>query len=1024
MRKAVSSSIFLAGLLITVGSVAVGGGDASGPAARAPKHIVLIAGPKSHGPGQHEYERSVRLLKALLDRAPNLTGVETEIHFNGWPADSAALERADTIAFLSDGEHVTRTLEFHSPFLTEERMRMLDKQMKHGCGFVTFHFSTFATARYATQMLEWSGAYFDWEKGSGEGGRYGLAHDDDTRNWHSVIRVAEADIELGAADHPVSRGVRPFHLKDEFYYQLAFRPGDRRLTPILRVPALAPLPQDQIVAWAVTRADGGRGFGTTTGHYFDNWRNDGYRKLILNALVWTAGAPVPEGGVASSYMTDEEVDRALEGGPRRAKSELSETRKAASLPEDAAQRTSLPLYKVLPPAKDSELTPAAADPQALINGRGWSRSNADSANSRYSALAQINRENVARLQPAWTYRSGATDRNNIQANPVIVDGVLYAPAIGKIVVALDAQTGAERWRFKPPPATERFGEDYGPAHRGLIYWRGERTEAPRIFFTANGYLFALDPKTGGVVESFGEHGRVPARGPVAPVIYRSMIVASDLAAVQAFDVRTGAKQWRFEVAARRNEERLGHLMSDGARFYYPGGSVWGGMALDEGRGLVIFATGAPHPNFVGIDRPGNNGHTNSVVAVDARNGELVWAFQDIAHDLWDLDIPAPPNLVTVALRGHRVDAVAQVTKQGNTLLLDRTSGKPLYPFRLRRAPASSVPGERTAPYQPDLELPEPFARQEFTREDITTLSPQAREFVSKQLQGAVLGWFQPPVENAPIAFYGIHGGAEWSGAAFDPASGFLYVTSNELVKLVHIVRAERDVPRAGGQLGPGAAVFRERCMMCHGENREGRGVAPALLGLKDSLTDAQVRKILSEGRNAMPPVPLSKADQDKLLSFLFDRESGAHGSLPGAATFHDGSLRPLLDAEGYPGTKSPWGTLNAIDLNTGKLVWRIALGEYEELTRRGIPRTGTENFGGAMVTAGGLVFCAGTQDRKIRAFDKTTGAELWQHSLPYGGYAPPATYEVNGRQYVVIAATGGGKLGGPLGDAYVAFALP
>jgi hypothetical protein len=275
------------------------------------KHIVLIAGVKSHGPGEHEYLKSIKLLKVLLDRALSLEPHQTEIYFNGWPNDARALDRADTIAFFSDGEDRTGTNTFHAPFMTDERMEVLNKQMKRGCGLMTFHFSTFAPAEYAPQILEWTGGYFDWQSGRGEGGFFGVTNDSPHEQWHSAIRVIEADVELAAPAHPITKGISPFHFKEEFYYQLRFRDNDSRLQPILRVPVLSQRAEDQVVGWAIERKDGGRAFGTTTGHYFNNWQNDNYRKLILNALVWTAGIAVPNGGVQSTYLNEDEVDRLL-----------------------------------------------------------------------------------------------------------------------------------------------------------------------------------------------------------------------------------------------------------------------------------------------------------------------------------------------------------------------------------------------------------------------------------------------------------------------------------------------------------------------------------------------------------------------------------------------------------------------------------------------------------------------------------------------------------------------------------------
>jgi quinoprotein glucose dehydrogenase len=311
----------------------------------------------------------------------------------------------------------------------------------------------------------------------------------------------------------------------------------------------------------------------------------------------------------------------------------------------------------------------------------------------------------------------------------------------------------------------------------------------------------------------------------------------------------------------------------------------------------------------------------------------------------------------------------------------------------------------------------------------TDITPESHDFVLKKVQKATFGWFEPPREDEPIIFYGVHGGAEWTGASFDPSTGWLYISANELPWIESL---SRSVPEPQSDLHkeatPGQAVYRQRCAICHGQNRQGQGMIPSLAGLSGRLSESEVTDILKTGRNSMPPIAIADGDRRDLLNFLFGREivrpGGPAPTKSGAVSYQASDFAKLLDGQDYPGSRPPWGTLNAIDLNTGKLVWKVPLGEYEELTRLGIPKTGTENFGGAMATAGGLVFCAGTRDLKIRAFDKTSGQELWQYKLPYGGYAPPATYEVNGRQYVVIAATGGGKLGGDLGDTYVGFALP
>ena len=680
--------------------------------------------------------------------------------------------------------------------------------------------------------------------------------------------------------------------------------------------------------------------------------------------------------------------------------------------EDAAARARLPEFRDVAAASLAELTPAKPFPDQ--QGQ-WARSQADASSSRYSSLTQINRTNVKDLQVAWIYHSN-DGKANIQCTPVIVDGVLYAPTAGNAMVALDASSGRELWRFQPGGH---------PAQRGLVYWPGDANTAPRLFFTSGAALFALDPKTGKPVSAFGNGGKVPSGGTVSPVITQGVLVAAKFDVVSGYDVKSGRMLWSFSVLSDTKQVQA----TDGviADKTDRGASVWGGMAADADRGIVYVATGAPHPNFIGLDHLGDNQHSDSVLALDAHTGRLLWSFQEIRHDIWDLDVPAPPNLVTIFHNGKRVDAVAQVTKLGNTLLLDRLTGKPLFPYRLKRAPVSTLPGERTSPYQPVFALPQPFTRQFFTPADTTDLSDQSHAFVAHQVEHANYGWFQPFQPGKPTIYYNVNGGAEWTGASFDPESGRLYVNANEIPWIMTVLKARLRQSTAGEPASVGQRLFLQNCSGCHGADRKGKGMAPSLLGLANRMLDDEATGIIQHGRNAMPAIPVSAQQRQQIISYLFDRDLPSEApddSQNARYTYFPNGYPKLMDDNGYPGTKPPWGTLNAIDLNTGKLAWKVPLGEYEELTRRGVPRTGTENFGGATVTAGGLVFCAGTRDLKIRAFDKDSGAELWSAKLPFGGFAPPATYRANGKQFLVIAATGGGKLGGSKGDAYVAFALP
>ena len=686
--------------------------------------------------------------------------------------------------------------------------------------------------------------------------------------------------------------------------------------------------------------------------------------------------------------------------------------------ESAVRAPGDPEYRVIPAAKPETLTPANGWPEEG-SWREWSRSLGGPTSNRFSSLDQIRRENVAQLQMAWTYHSG-DGAANIQCNPIIVDGVMYVPTAGRNVAAVNAVTGKEIWRFTPELPGHRL-EDV-PARRGLVYWPGDAEGPARVIFAAGNWIYALDPKTGKALPSFGQDGRtdLPMGGTAVGAIWHHIYVVPGFAGdVFGYDILSGKMLWRFVTIAQP-----GQYGGDTWQGRESGANCWGGMALDESRGIAYISTGSPKPNFNGTRHGGRNLFGNCVIALKAETGERLWHFQEIRHDIWDLDIPAPPNLVTVMREGRRVDAVAQVTKIGNTLLLDRVTGQPLFPFRLRRAPASNLAGEETWPYQPDAQIPEPFARQVFTKDDITDINPAAHAFVEQAMSRANTGWFAPFESAKPTAFYGLHGGAEWTGACFDPRTGRLYVSANSLPWLVTVFRDD-DAPPAKPPT-PGEQVYQQFCAACHGPDRIGVGTAPPLRGLRHRMKDEEVRALWKTGRNLMPPQPMLTEEQQRaLLDFLFVRDRPQPPLDPSAPPRYSfGGYQRLSDPELYPGCKPPWGTLNCLDLNTGKLMWKAPLGDYEALNKAGVPKTGTENFGGAMVTAGGLVFCSGTRDNKIRAFDSENGAELWSAPLPLHGTAPPATYEANGRQFIVLPATGGGKLGGPTGDAWVAFALP
>lgn len=677
----------------------------------------------------------------------------------------------------------------------------------------------------------------------------------------------------------------------------------------------------------------------------------------------------------------------------------------------------------------------------------WPHYLGDKSSSHYSSLDQITPDNVARLHVVWTFHSGGADpqnRSQIQCNPLVIGGVLYGTTPDFQLVAVDAVAGTEKWRFDPA----KEGLPKSGLNRGLVHWSGG--EEARILYANDRYLHAIDLRSGKRIPDFGKNGSVDLKEGLGReasdlyltantpgVIYRDLLIMgmrlgegpapAAPGPIRAYNVRTGELVWRFNTIPQPGEP--GHeTWPPDAHRRVGGANVWTGFALDETRGLVFCPTGSAAFDFWGGDRTGQNLYANCLLALDAATGKRVWHFQFVHHDLWDRDLPAPPNLITVTRDGRRIDAVAQVTKSGHVFVFDRATGEPLFPVEEKPVPPSDLPGESAWPSQPFPQKPAPFSRQVFSHDQITDISPAAhRAVLDRFAKLKPHAPFTPPSEQGTIIFPGFDGGAEWGGAAADP-DGMLYINANEMPWILTMVPTQGNAAVTTGE-----GLYSQLCAACHGIDRKGNPAqnVPSLVEVAQRLKKSDVMSLLQTGRNVMPSFAfLNEVQREQLASFLFGvandparkTEPGSESHLATSPYTTTGYNR-WLDPEGYPAVKPPWGTLHAIDLNTGDSKWSVPLGEYPELTARGVAKTGTENYGGPVVTAGGLVFIAASRDEHLRAFDRRTGKELWKAKLPAGGYATPATYSVLGKQYVVVAC-GGGKMGTKSGDAYVAFALP
>lgn len=680
-----------------------------------------------------------------------------------------------------------------------------------------------------------------------------------------------------------------------------------------------------------------------------------------------------------------------------------------------------------------------------IDYTDWSHYGGPEDGSRYSALTQITKENVGQLEVAWTYQTGdATERSQIQCQPIVKNGILYGSTPGLNIFALSAGTGEEIWRFDP---FEILGGEnsWAGTNRGVSYW--ESGDEKRILFGAGNWLMAIDALTGEPDLTFGNNGKVDLRKGLtenrddflivanAPgVVFEDLLIIGmrlseglDAAPghIRAYNIRTGKQEWIFHTIPHQGEKGFETWNSEFIQ-QIGGANNWAGMTVDNERGIVYVPTGSATYDFYGGYRHGDNLYANSLLALNAKTGERIWHFQGVHHDVWDRDFPANPNLIRIQKDGKWIDAVAQISKQGYTYVFDRETGEPVWPILETSVPQSSLPGESTSPTQPIPSLPEPFMKMVFEESDILDLEPNWKEDVKSQLANALMGnaWLPPNAENPIVLFPGMDGGAEWGGAAFDPEEQVFYVNANQIPWIIAMT------PNAKFE-NKGQSVYTNYCGNCHGLDRKGNPPSiPSLLDVSTKYTADELDQLLQKGRGAMPAFDyITKENRSVLIEYLLGqkaeegdkKELSSENSQLFPRYYMDGYKR-LMTKDGLYGSNPPWGLLTAIDMKTGLKKWQIPLGEIDSLSAIGFAPTGTENYGGPVVTAGGLLFIAATKDEKIRAFDKKTGELLWQAELPAAGHATPAVYEENGKQYLVIAC-GGGK-GTKSGDSYVAFALP
>lgn len=668
--------------------------------------------------------------------------------------------------------------------------------------------------------------------------------------------------------------------------------------------------------------------------------------------------------------------------------------------------------------------------------------------SHYSPLTQITPENVQNLKVAWTYET--PDAGQMQCNPIIVDGVLYGVTAAVQAFALEAATGKELWRFDGSKL-----KAWHSTSRGVAYWQSPDGTDRRILYTMGSHLYALDARTGQPIASFADGGRLDLHTGLGDehrekfiisntpgAIYQNLIimpvrVSEESGAapghIRAFDVLTGKLAWTFRTIPKPGEAGYETWPQDAYKNPDIGGAnCWAGMAVDTKRGIVFVPTGSASYDFYGGNRKGQNLYANCLLALDANTGKRLWHFQFFHHDIWDRDLPSPPTLLTIQQGGKSVEVVAQTTKSGYVYVFERTTGRPIFPIKEVPVPKSDIPGEVTWPTQPVPTLPASFMRQTLTLNDLNPYSVN-KDSIRTLFNRIDKRPFAPINRTTgTLLFPGCDGGAEWGGSAADP-QGTLYVNANEMAWIFQLKETPKEDELA--HLSPGQRVYTVNCQTCHGPERKGNPKSgyPSLVDIGQRRDRAYVSQIVSGGKGMMPGFTQLTADEKAaLMSFLFGEEKQEVSAA--ASPYGTTSRKPFMpykvtgynrfvDSQGLPAIAPPWGTLTAIDLNTGKHRWQVPLGDIKAISdKNGGTPTGTENYGGPVVTASGLLFIAATKDEQFRVFDAKTGKLLWQTTLPAAGYATPSIYEVGGKQYVVIAC-GGGKLGTKAGKQFVAFSL-
>ena len=636
--------------------------------------------------------------------------------------------------------------------------------------------------------------------------------------------------------------------------------------------------------------------------------------------------------------------------------------------------------------------------EKIYSFENWNRSHGDHINSKYNPNNQINKDNIKRLKLIWKYESIEENKiekkyiQNIESNPIYIDGKIISITADWRIVAHEVENGNLVWDLQ---------SIHRPGRRGMVSFQDQLSQQNYIFAPIGNKIYKINAANGKLEKKFGDEGFIKSFTLVAPLIYREKLIIVSPNAVNVFDIKNG------ELLSKKS---LNHKDKNFLR-----GAVWGGIALDKKYGIVYANTGNPQPGIYGVHRPGVNHHSSSVLAYDLNSEKILWSFQDVAHDLWDFDIASPPMLHDLRIKDKVFEVVISLTKTGNTLILDRKTGQPIFDIEYKRAPSSNLIGDFAHPFQIFLNTPERFSKIEYSHKDYDELPKNKIDEIEKNLRDAIFGWFETPSLEYDLITFGLHGGAQWMGASLDPYNQFLYIPVNSVPWKLRPYAQSREIKTFfNDELKESYKLYLNKCSACHGKNRNGKNIkyrekqieyVPNLVGyytipgIENKLDNLKL--LNSKHKNLM--VKQEEIDMLKRLFETWDKKINENNEIK--IEGNGMAWSQFLTNDGLPASNPPWGYIAKLNLETGKIEWKAAHGDLKVDGKD--QKIGTISFGGTALNGSDILFFTGTEDSKAYALDAKSGKELWSYKMSSAGSTAPTIFNHNGKQFVTFLATGG-----------------